>query len=131
MVQAQNKTQETQQDPLEFIGSLADAAQKADSLALVKLFQKATKAKPKMWGSAIVGFGSKKLVYASGRELDWMIAGFSPRKGKLVLYGLPVTKETALLKQLGKHKLGGGCLYITKLSDVDTAVLAQLIGKAV
>ena len=130
MVQAQNKTQETKQDPLEFIESLMDAVQKADSLALVKLFQKATKAKPKMWGSAIVGFGTKKLLYASGKELDWMVAGFAPGKGKLVLYGLPVAKETALLKKLGKHKVGGGCLYITKLSDVDTAVLTQLIAKA-
>ncbi len=130
MAQAQNKTQETKQDPFEFIDSLADATQKADSFALVKLFQKGTKAKPKMWGSAIIGFGSKKLVYASGRELDWMIAGFSPRKGKLVLYGLPVAKEATLLKKLGKHKVGGGCLYITKLSDVDTTVLTQLIAKA-
>ena len=81
-----------------------------------------------MWGASIVGFGITHLKYASGRELDWMLIGFSPRKQNLTLY-LPGSLDTYadLFKKLGKHKLGGGCLYINKLKDVDAKVLKELI----
>jgi len=79
-----------------------------------------------MWGSAIIGFGSTVLKYDSGRELDWMKIGFSPRKDSLTLYGLSISTSD-LLTKLGKYKTGKGCLYIKRLSDVDQKVLEQMI----
>ena len=80
-----------------------------------------------MWGSAIIGFGNVHLKYESGRELDWFKMGFSPRKQAITLYGVNAKGKTELLKKLGKHKTGKGCLYINKLTDVDTAVLKKII----
>ena len=83
-----------------------------------------------MWGSAIIGFGDRRLVYESGRELDWFVMGFSPRKQNLTLYiGGIVEKQQALLKKLGKHKTGKGCLYINKLEEIDLAVLKEIINR--
>ena len=83
-----------------------------------------------MWGSAIVGFGDRRLKYESGRELDWFVMGFSPRKQNLTLYVHGAVREhQALLKKLGKHKTGKGCLYINKLEEVDMAVLKEIINK--
>ena len=94
------------------------------------MLQEATGDKPEMWGGAIIGFGNVQMKYASGRELDWFKAGFSPRKQGLTLYGLKNLKEqNDLLKKLGKYKMGGGCLYIRKLTDVDTEVLKKVIDK--
>jgi hypothetical protein len=92
--------------------------------------EKATKAKAKMWGTSIIGFGDRHLKYESGRELDWFVMGFSPRKQNLTLY-IPgtVLNQQALLKKLGKHKTGKGCLYINKLEEVDMAVLKEIIKK--
>ena len=85
-----------------------------------------------MWGSSIVGFGSRRLKYASGRELDWMLTGFSPRKANITLYILGgFEKQDALLSKLGKYTTGKGCLYIKKLKDVDTRVLKELISESV
>ena len=81
-----------------------------------------------MWGSSIVGFGEQHLVYESGRELDWMLIGFSPRKQNLTLY---VTLDESLLKKLGKFTTGKGCLYIKKLADVDKKVLKEVIAASV
>ena len=93
---------------------------------------KATKAKGKMWGSAIIGFGDRRLKYESGRELDWFVMGFSPRKQNLTLYITGAVREQqALLKKLGKHKTGKGCLYINKLEEVDMAVLKEIIKQGV
>ena len=81
-----------------------------------------------MWGAAIIGFGVRHLKYESGREMDWMVTGFSPRKGNLTLYVNDSSGGSAdLMAQLGKHKTGKGCLYIKKLSDVDEAVLEKVI----
>jgi hypothetical protein len=80
-----------------------------------------------MWGSAIVGFGAKKVVYADGREVDWMAIGFSPRKGTLALYGLGIANQDALLKKLGKHDQGKGCLYVKQLSDIDVPTLKKMV----
>jgi hypothetical protein len=92
----------------------------------------ATGAPPKMWGANIIGFGSRTVKYASGREAEWLIVGFSPRKANLTLY-LSTGEEwnEELLAELGKHKTGMGCLYFKRLSEVDEGVLRKLIGEAV
>jgi hypothetical protein len=90
--------------------------------------EKATKAKAKMWGSAIIGFGDRRLVYESGRELDWFNMGFSPRKQNIALYiNGAVSNNQELLKRLGKYKTGKGCLYINKLSEIDIDVFKEII----
>ena len=94
--------------------------------------QQATRSEPKMWGESIVGFGNIHLKYASGRELDWMVIGFSPRKANITLYltnGLE--RYATLLQKLGKHTIGKGCLYIKKLKDVNTQVLEDLMRESV
>ena len=126
---AELKTKPTSEDVAAFFATLNDE-QRHDSEQLTVMMQSITGEPPVMWGSSIVGFGSRHLVYASGRELDWMRIGFSPRKGKLSIYGLLATVDYADdLKDLGKHKTGKGCLYIAKLADVDMAVLEKIIRK--
>jgi hypothetical protein len=118
----------------EFIDAIPDALRRRDCKTLVKMMKKATKARPKMWGSAIVGFGDVHYKYDSGREGDWFRAGFSPRKDALTLYlisGLGWPDQRDLMSKLGKHKTGKGCLYIKQLSDVDVKVLERLIEQSV
>lgn len=111
-----------------FLASIADAEQRADAAVLAGIFGKVTKQAPKMWGGSIVGYGTYSYVGRSGRAGDWFLCGFSPRKGTLTLYALGGwAHDPALLKQLGKHKLGGGCLYLRRLADVDSRVLRALI----
>jgi hypothetical protein len=94
--------------------------------------QQATQAPPKMWGTSIVGFGEYHYTYASGREGDWFLAGFSPRKNNLTLYIMSGFDDyAALLSKLGKYKTGKACLYINKLQDVDLAILRSLIERSV
>ncbi len=128
MPKAELKTKKTEASVEQFIESVADEGQREDAREIVKLMAAATKAEAKMWGTAIVGFGSQKLKYASGRELDWMIIGFSPRKANTVLYiGAGNPKFESHLAKLGKHKVGKGCLYIKRLTDVDLKVLKDMI----
>jgi hypothetical protein len=127
---AELKTKATQASVDGFLSKQPEA-RRSDCDALVKMMKKATKAEPKLWGSAIVGFGSTTLKYPSGRELDWFPVGFSPRKQELALYGLLGDGSEALLEKLGKHSCGKGCLYIKRLSDVDAGVLQKLIDRAV
>lgn len=126
------KTKETNASVKDFINSINDEVKRKDSFTIIKLMQKATKAKPKLWGSSIIGFGNK--IYkspATGREVEWFKLGFSPRKANLTLYLVAGIKAYANdLKKLGKHKTGGGCLYINKLADVDMKVLEKLIADA-
>jgi hypothetical protein len=104
----------------------------ADCQVISGMMAKATRDKPSMWGDAIVGFGSRPIVYANGDSLDWPIAAFSPRKDSLTIYGMRSSpKFAALTKKLGKHKMSGGCLHIKKLADVDTRVLQELITTSV
>jgi hypothetical protein len=105
-----------------------DATRRDDCEAVIALMKKATGAQPVLWGTGIVGFGDKRLVYDSGRELDWFRVGLSPRKAELVLYGLDLTHPS--LRKLGKHTCGKGCLYIKRLADVDVVVLRALIERA-
>jgi hypothetical protein len=129
---ADNKTKPTKLSAAAFIDALTDGTQRADAKALIKLMQSATGEKATMWGPSIIGFGSYKYRYASGREGDTPLVGFSPRKAATVLYGLTGFGESeTLLAKLGKHTTGKGCLYIKKLSDVDREVLGALVVKAV
>jgi len=125
---AENKTKATGASVTTYLAGIQDKERRKDCEALVKLITKATKQKPTMWGSSIVGFGSYHYKYASGREGDACVIGFSSRKGDITIYltaGL-VGRED-LMAKLGKHKVGKGCLYIRKLSDVDLNVLDKLI----
>lgn len=131
---AELKTKATKKSALAFIKGIEDEKKRADSLALLELFAAATAEKPVMWGEAIVGYG--KYHYESERSAqkgDWPLTGFSPRKHNLTVYIMPGFKEYgALLKNLGKHKVSGGsCIYIKRLSDIDTAVLSELIKRSV
>lgn len=115
----------------EFIGSLADPQQQADSRELLKIYSKVTGKPPVMWGSSIIGFGTVSLTYSTGRKVDWMEIGFSPRKGKLTLYvTFDASKLTGKFPKLGKYKIGKGCIYINKLADVDLKELERLIKTA-
>jgi len=116
----------------QFIKNIKDEQAREDCCKILKIMQKATKAEPKMWGASIVGFGAYHYKYASGREGDWFLVGFSPRKQNLTLYimgGFDGHEE--LLKILGKHSLGKGCLYIKKLADIDTGVLKLIVTRSV
>ena len=129
MAKAELKTKKTGDSVEAFLAKLADRAQREDARELVTIMSRLTGDEPKMWGPAIIGFGSTVLKYDSGRELDWMKIGFSPRKDSLTLYGLSIATSD-LMDKLGKHKTGKGCLYIKRLSDVDQKVLEQMIKAA-
>jgi len=125
------KTKETEANVDDFINTIQDEEKRKDSFTLIKLMQKATKAKPKLWGSAIIGFGNMRYKSANtGREVDFLKLGFSPRKASFSLYGLNIGKHVAALEKLGKHKTGVGCLYINKLSDIDIKVLEAIINES-
>jgi hypothetical protein len=127
---AELKTKKTEESVEAFLKKVTDDQKQKDAFAILAMMEKATKAKGKMWGSAIIGFGNKVLKYDSGRELDWFVMGFSPRKANFALYiHGAVDKQQALLKKLGKHKTGKGCLYINKLEEIDQAVLKEIIKK--
>ena len=123
------KTKESTSSVKEFINGVKDEQKRKDSFLLLKLMQKVSREKPRMWGNSIIGFG--KIRYkspASGREVDWFKFGFSPRKANLSLHlGLNVQAHAALLKKLGKHKTGVGCLYINKLDDINLKVLEEMM----
>jgi len=129
---AQIKTKETSASVEDFINSVKNEVMRKDSFTILKMMQKASKEKPKMWGSSMIGFGNK--IYkspATGREVEWFKIGFSPRKANLSLHlVLDIKKHAAELKKLGKHKTGVGCLYINNLDDVDVKVLEKLINTA-
>lgn len=124
---AELKTKKTELSVEAFIKKVPEAQKQKDAFAIVAMMEKATKAKAKMWGTAIIGFGDKVLKYESGRELDWFVMGFSPRKQNFALYVSGAVENQALLKKLGKHKTGKGCLYINKLEEVDAKVLKEII----
>ena len=128
MAKAKLKTEKTKSSVKDFLNTVKDDQKRSDSFEISRMMESATGDTPKMWGSAIIGYGDVHLKYDSGRELDWFKLGFSPRKQNLTLYVLNGSDEqNALLKKLGKHSTGKGCLYINKLSDVDTLVLKKII----
>jgi hypothetical protein len=128
---ADNKTKPTNVSVAAFI-DLADQARRADAKALVKIMQRATGDKPKMWGPSIIGFGSYHYTYDSGREGNMPLIGFSPRKSAIVLYNMAGMGDSEpLLARLGKYSTGKSCMYIKKLADVDQEVLEALVVKSV
>jgi hypothetical protein len=131
MAEAKNKTRATTASVEKFLSGL-DGERQDDCRKLAAMLKRVTKTEPKMWGANIVGFGEIRLKYESGRELDWFLVGFSPRKAALTLYGMGGAKlDAAAAKRLGKHEAGGGCLYIRKLADVDGKVLEEIVRDSV
>ena len=125
---AENKTKATEASVDGYIAAIGDESRRKDCETLAKLMANATKQKPKMWGASIVGFGSYHYKYESGREGDMIMAGFSPRKQNLTIYNMGGNEQFGdLLQKLGKHTLGGGCLYIKRLDDVDLPTLKNLM----
>lgn len=129
---AELKTKPTNQSVADFLGKIPDAQRREDCFAIAKLMEEITGSKPRMWGTAIVGFGTFHYKYASGREGDWLMTGFSPRKQDLTLYILMgFQKHGELMKQLGKYRLGKSCLYIKRLSDIHLPTLKKLLKASV
>jgi hypothetical protein len=123
------KTKPTAAKAKDFINAIKDEQQRKDSFVLVEMMKKATGENPVLWGSSMIGFGLKRYKSpTSGREVDWFLVGFAPRKANLSLHlTMDIKKHADALKKLGKHKTGMGCLYINKLEDVDLKVLQGLI----
>ncbi|MHA2099642.1 MAG: DUF1801 domain-containing protein [Candidatus Kariarchaeaceae archaeon] len=129
---AELKTKERKASVEKFLNSVKDDQKREDSFKILKMMKHITKAEPKLWGASIIGFGNYHYKYASGREGDWFLTGFSPRKQNMSLYIMAdINKYKDLLSKLGKHKTGKGCLYINKLDDVDVKVLKELITTSV
>ena len=125
---SENKTKPTQGGVSAFLKKIKDSNKRNDCFALVDIMESVSKSRPVMWGSAIVGFGTRHYVYDSGREGDTVVIGFSPRKDSISVYltgGLKGLEDE--LSGLGKHKIGGGCLYIKSLGDIDTSVLKKIL----
>jgi hypothetical protein len=129
---AEPKTKATDKDPKDFLNAVEPEQKRTDGFTLLKMFEDITKEKAVMWGDSMVGFGQYHYKSErSSQEGDWFLVGFSPRKQNLTLYIMHGNKDNKeMLAKLGKHKLGGGCLYINKLSDVDQKILANLIEKS-
>lgn len=139
---AEIKTKVNKASVDKFLKSIKDEQKRNDCIVVSKMMEKATNSKPEMWGAAIVGFGRRKVKYANGKEAEWMQIGFSPRKQNIALYGLLVfkmskggleknKKDNEFLLKLGKYKEGGSCLYINKISDINTKELEKIIKLAV
>lgn len=129
---SENKTKASDASVDAYLEAIADPARRTDCQALVRLMQKTTGERPRMWGSSIVGFGSYHYKYESGREGDACATGFSSRKTDISVYlTADFPGQEALLARLGKHKMGKACLSIRRLSDVDLGVLEQLVAGSV
>ena len=125
---AEIKTRQTSSSVADFIDSIPEEQKRKDCLVILKMMEKATKEKPKMWGSSMIGFGNVRYKSpTSGREVDWFKIGFSPRKTNFSLNLIEMSRHAEALKKLGKHKTGAGCLYINKLEDVDIKILEKII----
>jgi len=129
---AELKTKATGKSVEGFLDSVKDPTRREDCRRVAAIMTKATGAPPRMWGSAIVGFGDYRYRYASGKEGDWFLVGFSPRKDNLTLYMTAWLKDhDALVEKLGKVKRGGGCLYVNRLDDVHLPTLTRLVQASV
>jgi hypothetical protein len=126
------KTQKTRASVAAYLAAIENPERRKDCKTLATMMKAATGARPAIWGTSIVGFGDYKYRYASGREGDWFLVGFASRKSDLTLYLMAIDAEmVALLKDLGPHKRGGGCLYVKRLSDLRMPVLKRLIAKSI
>jgi len=129
---AELKTKPTQASVKDFLNQIPDKERRDDCFAIAKIMEEVTGDKPKMWGPSIVGFGTYHYKYASGREGDWPVTGFSPRKKDLTLYiMMGFEKHADLMKQLGKYSNAKSCLYIRRLSDIHVPTLKKLIKSSV
>lgn len=129
---AENKTKATTKSVPDFLNAIEDPVRKQDCHSVAAIMEEITGSKARMWGDSIVGFGDYRYKYASGREGDWFLAGFSPRKQALTLYIMGYLEfYDDILKGLGKFKHGKGCLYIKKLEDIDIEVLKTLISTSI
>ena len=126
---AEIKTKPTSASVEDFINNVRDEQKRKDCFVLLEMMKKATGEEPILWGSSVIGFGNKRYKSpTSGREVDWLRIGFSPRKANLSLYiSVGIQEHAAALKKLGKHKTGVGCLYINKLEEIDLEVLKEII----
>ena len=125
---AELKTKPTDASVKDFLNQITDKQRRDDCFAIAKLMEEATGAKAKMWGPSIVGFGTFHYKYESGREGDWLLTGFSPRKNELTLYlMMGFEKHRELMLQLGKYKTGKSCLYIKRLDDIHVPTLKKLL----
>ena len=130
---AENKLQETTGNVSKFVEEIEDEKKRQDAYLLIQLFSEETGYEPKLWGANIIGFGRYHYKYASGHEGDAAPIGFSPRKAQISIYLSQPEDEIReeKLSRLGKHKMGKGCLYIKKVSDIDPAVLKELVQDSV
>jgi hypothetical protein len=129
---AELKTKQTDASVSAFLGKVADPARRADCQAVAKMLEEVTGEKPKMWGPSIVGFGRYRYRNTTGKDAEWPIIGFSPRKTDLTFYLMPgIARFGALTAKLGRFKSGKSCLYVRKLADVDMNVLRQLCAASV
>ena len=129
---AEAKTRESQQNVAEFIASVENEARRTDALELQAMMEKVTRRPARMWGTSIVGFGAYTATYASGREAEWLLTGFSPRKSAVVVYIMDgFSRHEDAMSRLGKYKTGKSCLYLKRLADVDSKALAGLIRTSV
>ena len=125
---AESKTRPTDADVEEYIASRASDQQRADCQELMALFEKVTRQTPKMWGPSIVGYGSYRYMYESGRTGEMPLAGFAIRGRELVVYVMTEGEEQrSLLSKVGKHRMGKVCLYFKRLADLDKSVLEKLV----
>jgi hypothetical protein len=128
MAKYEPKTKPTDASVDDFINSVENKERREDAFRVLEMYKRASKLEPKMWGPAIVGFGSRPIKYADGSEMDWPAAAFSPRKQNMTLYVVNSSpKQPELLAKLGKHSTSKACLYIKRLSDVDEKVLESII----
>ena len=128
MAKAKLKTTQNKKSPKGFIASVDNEQRRNDAEILLDLFNRVTGLKPRMWGSSIIGYGRYHYRYESGREGEFFMTGFSPRKTSSTIYIMPGYRDLSkMLKRLGKHKTGKSCLYINKLSDVDLKVLEEIV----
>jgi len=129
---AELKTKPNDRNVERFLNGITDDQKRQDCFTLLELMKQITRAEPRMWGGSIVGFGSYHYRYASGREGDWFLAGFSPRKQNLTLYIMAGFEQyDELLKTLGKYKTGKACLYVKRLEDIDLSTLRKLVRQSV
>lgn len=125
---AELKTKPSQASVAAFLAAIEDPTKRADAKRVAAIMRKASGSSGKLWGSSIIGYGECHMVYETGRELDWFVVGFSPRKANLTLYIMGGFADyEARLAKLGKHTIGKSCLYIKKLADVDVDVLTELV----
>ncbi len=125
---AEIKTKQTEASVEDFLNTIKDEQKRNDSFLILEMMKKASKQDPKMWGGSIIGFGNKRYKSPNtGREVEWFLIGFSPRKANISIYLMNTKEHAAALKKLGRHKASVGCLYINKLEDIDVKVLKGMI----